>query len=163
MLSEEARAKINKYNSVKGGTFERDIAKAISAYFGLEWTTSFLRTKRSVGGQPNGDLCPINEMARIWHAAKLGPLEMKNRVDWTFDQIFKNPSTCKLYQYWLKSNEDTKSENSVLFFTKPGVTSYVLHLEDVCRYGVKHLSFQVDDKCFIIQTLKDFLEINWSK
>lgn len=162
-ISQEIRQKINKRNSQKGGDYERKVAKMISDYHGLEWKNSFLKTKRTTGGQPHGDLLAIKDMGGIWYASKLGPIECKNRsTEWSFDQVFKNPENCQLIKYWLKSNEDTSSDNSVVFFTKVGVTDYVLHIDDD-KYIEPVIKFTARGEHFLIQTAKNFLLSHWPK
>jgi len=169
-LPPEVRAKINKRNSQKGGAYERDVGKKLAAYHGFDWTQAFLRTKRTTGGQPHGDLMPIMEMYDIWKAAGLGPIECKNQKGWSFDEVFKRPNTCTLIKFWLKSNDDTNSKDSIVFFTKSGVKDYVLRLS---RDGFKsgtYLNFEIKDPddesntlLFTINTLDQFLEETWSR
>lgn len=162
-LPPDVRSKIAKQNSAKGGDYERTIGKKISAYHEMDWKASFLRTKRTAGGQPHGDLKPIDDMYMIWKTAGLGPIECKNRREWAFGQLFKNPEKNKLIEYWLKSNADTNSKNSLVFFTKPGVPDFVLHLDDGTYRPAPVLKFHSQGQDFIIETLKSFLEVTWSK
>jgi len=167
-LPPEIRAKINKRSSQKGGAYERDIGKKIAAYHGMDWRQGFLKTKRTAGGQPHGDLMPIQEMYLIWKAAGLGPIECKNRKEWAFNEVFKRPNTCTLFQYWLKSNEDTNSDNSIIFFTKAGLIDYVMLREDRSLIDSPGLLFSaVDPKTditysFKIITLERFLKSTWT-
>lgn len=166
-LPPDVRAKINKRSSQKGGAYERDIGKKIAAYHNMEWTQAFLKTKRTTGGQPHGDLMPIMEMSDIWRAAGLGPIECKNRKEWAFNEIFKRPNTCTLFKYWLKSNEDCSSDNSIIFFTKPGLIDYVLLREDSTTFSLPCICFTaIDPKAekkysFKIITLDKFLTSTW--
>jgi len=166
-LPPDVRAKINKRSSQKGGAYERDIGKKIAAYHNMEWTQAFLKTKRTTGGQPHGDLMPIMEMSDIWRAAGLGPIECKNRKEWAFNEIFKRPNTCTLFKYWLKSNEDCSSDNSIIFFTKPGLIDYVLLREDSTAFSLPCICFTaIDPKTdkkysFKIITLDRFLTSTW--
>jgi len=164
-LPPDVRAKINKRSAQKGSEYERVVAKKISSYFGIDWRQAFLKTKRTTGGQPHGDLMPIQEMYNTWKAAGLGPIECKNRKEWSFDEVFKRPNTCTLFQYWLKSNKDTGKDNSIIFFTKPGVTDYVMHLSEDGKMTGSLLTFEVDvDQTilyFTIQTLPSFLHKHW--
>lgn len=162
-LPADIRSKIAKRNSAKGGDYERTIAKKLSAYHDLEWKTAFLRTKRTTGGQPLGDLKAIDEMADIWKAAKLGPIECKNQKVWTVDQIFKSPEKNVIIEYWKKSNADTSSDNSLVFFTKAGVSDYVLHLDDAIERNTPVLRFESQGQKFIIETLKSFLQTTWAR
>ncbi len=162
-LPSDMRSKIAKRNSAKGGDYERTVAKKLSAYHNLEWKTAFLRTKRTTGGQPLGDLKPIDDMADIWKAAKLGPIECKNRRDWAFAQVFKSPEKNVLIGYWLKSNEDTSKDDSLVFFTKPGVPDYVLHLDDGVERKTPTLRFESQGQKFIIETLTSFLQTTWMR
>ena len=165
LLSSDARAKINKYNGQKGAGYERDVAKAIAGYHGLDWKDAFLRTKRTTGGQVHGDLLPIKEMAKLWYAAKLGPIECKNRnTQWSFNEIFVRPDTCWLIKYWEKSNEDTSSTDSIVFFTKAGVTNLVLKRYDADKdwYEEPYIRFFTKTHgSFVIQTLPKFLTTHW--
>ncbi len=161
---ESPMAKVARHSREKGSNYERDVAKKIAGYFGFQWGDAFFRTKPHGRAQPQGDIQPINQMALIWGAAKLGPLECKNQKIWSFDQLFKNAEKSHLYGYWSKSNQDTKKENTVLFFTKAGVTDYVMHLDDNFEEGpVIHFSVGPDffTKYFTIQTLKGFLKSHW--
>lgn len=164
----DIRSKIGKRSSAKGGEYERRVAKLISEYHKIDWKKAFLRTKRTTGGQPHGDLKPIDEMALIWKGMRLGPIECKNRKEWSFDSVFKRPRSCKLMEYWLKSNEDTGTTDSVLFFTKPGVSDYVMLLDDERIGGQTVIKFQTNFKDalpdnFIICTLGDFLKSLWPR
>lgn len=168
-LPPDVRAKINKRSSQKGSAYEREVGKKIAAYHNFDWRQAFLRTKRTTGGQPHGDLMPIMEMYEIWKAAGLGPIECKNRKEWAFDEIFKRPNTCTLFKYWLKSNEDCSSDNSIVFFTKPGVSDYVLIREDKKTIDSPGIYFgAIDPKShtkyyFKIITLDQFLTSTWIK
>lgn len=169
-MSPELKAKIAKRSRTKGSDYERQVAKKIASYFGWKWDQAFFRTKPHGMAQPNGDLQPINEMNDLWRAAKLGPIECKNRAEWSFGQIFKNPEKSKLYEYWLKSNEDTKKDNTVLFFTKNGLPDLVMEKDDVTSlntYSGSILSFFVQGKksvlLFRIVTLRDFLTARWPR
>ncbi len=166
-LPPEIRSKINKRNSQKGGAYERDVAKKIAAYHGIDWKQAFLRTKRTTGGQPHGDLMPIHEMYTIWKDAGLGPIECKHQKVWSFDEIFKRPNTCTVFQYWLKSNDDTNSDNSIVFFTKAGVLDYVLIRDDSGMSDIPAILFNATDPqtkinyMFKIITLERFLKTTW--
>ena len=160
-LPPDFRAKIAKRSRTKGSNYEREIAKKIAAYFGEPWDKCFYRTKPHGMAQPNGDIQPINAMYERWKSAGLGPLECKNRATWSFDQIFKNPEKSELYRYWKKSNQDTNREDTVLIFTKNGVSDFVMTLSNVLSQGVV-LSFITNEgHDLIIQTLKDFLLVTW--
>lgn len=160
-LPPDMRSKIAKRNSAKGGDYERTIAKKLSAYHNIEWKAAFLRTKRTTGGQPHGDLKPIDDMADIWKLAGLGPIECKNQRAWAFGQVFKSPEKNVIIEYWKKSNDDTNSNNSLVFFTKPGMSDFVLHLDDRIFRGTPHIKFKSQGQTFIIETLKSFLEHVW--
>jgi hypothetical protein len=162
-LPESIKAKIARASRNKGSNYEREVAKKISAYFGWEWANSFYRTKPHGMAQPNGDIQPINEMNDLWRAAKLGPLECKSRKEWSFDQLFKEPKNSCLYRYWEKSNNDTNRKDTVLLFTKPSVSDYVMTANRNLIPVSPALTFQVDDDYFLIQTLKSFLVETWPK
>lgn len=162
MLSNELRAKIAKRSTQKGGEGERGAAKLIASHFGLPWDRVFLRTKRTTGGsQVHGDILPINELYGIWSNSGFGSIEVKNRTEWTFDQIFKNPNTNKLAEYWYKSKEDTSSGNTVVIFTKPGVSYYILHLDDMFGYSSPFIHFKTKGDSFVVVRLVDFLKERW--
>jgi hypothetical protein len=161
-LPENIKAKIAKRSRDKGSNYERDVAKKFALYFGLDWTRAFFRTKPHGHAQPNGDIQPINEMYDYWRAAKLGVLECKNRKEWSFDNLFKNPDKSYLIGYWTKSNTDTKSDNTVVVFTKNGVGDYVLHKADAI-YDGPVISFSAVGYDFYIQTLKGFCISHWPK
>lgn len=163
-LPDSLKAKIAKRSRDKGSNYEREVAKKIAAHFGWKWDKAFFRTKPHGMAQPNGDIQPINEMYELWKAEKLGPLECKNRKEWSFDNLFKNPENSYLYKYWKKSNEDTESQNTVLFFTKPSVTDYVMFNSwDLDLGQLPHIQFVAAGEKFFILTLKDFLDFFWSK
>jgi len=154
------RAKIAKASRSKGSNYERDVAKKIAAYFGEPWDSCSFRTKPHGMAQPNGDIQPINQMYERWKSAKLGPLECKNRNSWSFDQIFKNAEKSELYRYWEKSNKDTNRDDTVLIFTKNGVSDLVMTLDKI-NYIEPNLFFNVNQTRFVIQTLKNFLLTNF--
>jgi len=162
-LPESLKAKIARASRNKGSNYERDVAKKISAYFGWEWDACFFRTKPHGMKQPNGDIQPINDMNDLWRSAKLGPLECKSRKEWNFDQLFKQPSNSCLYRYWEKSNNDTKRDDTVLFFTKPSVSDYVMTANRNLIPISPALTFKVGNDYFLIQTLKSFLIETWPK
>lgn len=181
-LSPEARSKIAKAASVSGGVYEVKIAKIISQFFGFStWRDAFIKTKRSApgpkkdreegSGQPHGDIVPVARMAQIWYQIGLGPIECKDREEWSFNQIFKDPANNKVVQYWVKSNTDTKSENSVLVFTKAHMIDFVLHPSDgnQGKAGLLLILDGVDvklphrDKVYlVIQPLTSFLQSHWT-
>jgi hypothetical protein len=163
-IPNEIRQQIARRNRAKGSNYERDIAKKIASYFNWKWDQAFFRTKPHGHAQPNGDLQPINDMYDLWRGAKLGPIECKNRANWTFDQIFKNPEKSELYRYWKKSNDDTNSDNTIVFFTKAGVQDYTMCLShNIGTDIVNHLSFWIDENRLVIMSLKDFLRTMWPK
>lgn len=162
-LPEDIKAKIAKRSRDKGSNYERDVAKKIADYFGWQWSQAFFRTKPHGMAQPNGDIQPINEMNDLWRAAKLGPLECKSRKEWSFNNLFKDVENSYLMGYWYKSNDDTRRNNTVLIFTKPAMTDFVLHVEDGCFLGpVVRFTIKSGQE-LIIQTLKNFLKSHWSK
>ena len=160
-VAPDIRAKIAKRSRTKGSNYEREVAKKIANYFGEEWSSCFFRTKPHGMAQPNGDIQPINKMYDRWRGAKLGPIECKNRAVWSFDQLFKNPERSELYRYWKKSNEDTKSNNTVLVFTKNGVSDFVMTVDSVCAVAPYLLVVIPFDAKLIIQTLPNFLAANF--
>jgi hypothetical protein len=161
-LSPELRAKINKYSSQKGGSYERHVAKVISSYHGIDWKDGFLRTKRTTGGQPKGDIYPIGDMTNLWRSAGLGSIECKNRnTEWSFDELFRRPETCYLFKYWEKSAKDTTDSNTIVIFTKNGVTDYVLFVDDAVPTSAPHILFIANSISFKIMTLLDFLKYKW--
>ena len=167
MLTDEQRSKIAKRSSAKGGEYERRVAKLIAGYFGLDWGKAFLRTKRTTGGQPHGDLKPIDDMYMIWKGSGYGTIECKCRKEWSFNEIFKNPAKCSIADYWLKSCVDTNDERTIVCFTKAGVTDYVLFpLYDLGSSSPKdftfpHIILPLNGRFFMISTLKDFLRYTW--
>ncbi len=161
-LPESLKARIARKSRNKGSNYEREVAKKIAGYFNLEWTRAFFRTKPHGHAQPNGDIQPINEMYEHWRSAKLGVLECKNRKEWSFDNLFRNPDKSYLIGYWKKSNEDTKSNNTVVVFTKNGVSDYVLTLDDDIFEG-PIIRFEALEYYFIIQSLKGFLNSHWPR
>ena len=161
MNTEELKSKLAKRSINKGSNYERKIAKLFCSYFGLDardWQQHFLRTKRTTGGQPHGDLLPAGEMARIWAGSPFGTIECKDRnTEWTFDQVFKSPNTCKLVEYWFKSQEDTNDDTTIVFFTKNGITDYVLFKDDGFSDDYPILKFgSRDGAYFVIMTARDF-------
>jgi hypothetical protein len=164
-LSPELRSKINKYNGAKGGSYERHVAKVISAYHGFDWNDAFMRTKRTTGGQPKGDVFPIGDMYGIWKNAGLGAIECKNRnTEWSFDEIYKRCDTCHLFKYWEKSLEDTKDINTVVCFTKNGVGDYILLLHNgTVEEKFPALYFAASEYSFKIMMLQHFLQWKWPR
>jgi len=165
-LPSDFKAKIAKKSRTKGSNYERDVAKKIATYFGQNWNDCFIRTSLSSYAQPQGDLRPINQMRDLWIGAKLGPLECKNRATWTFDQLFKRSENSEIYRWWVKSNDDTDSIDTVLVFTKNGVSDYVMiRNTDWIGYSLDftHIKFKVYDEHFLIFTLNNFLSTLWPK
>ncbi|SRR5215204_5633684 len=162
-LTDEIRSKIAKASGLKGGFYERDVAKKICTFFGAsskDWTQYFNRTRRTTGGQPDGDLFPKNEMANIWFGSGMGPIETKYRKEWAFDQLFKNPEGCHLTKYWLKSNADTGSDSSIVVFSKAHVTDYILTVyNEVVTPPV--ILYRAAETTLIICTLTNFLQSIW--
>lgn len=162
-LPDDIKAKIAKRSRDKGSNYERDVAKKIAEYFGWKWDQAFFRTKPHGHAQPNGDIQPINEMNDLWRGAKLGPLECKNRQEWSFNNLFKDVENSYLMGYWYKSNEDTSRDNTVLIFTKPAMTDYVMHLNEGI-YILPIIKIKIKDgRELVIQTLKNFLGSHWMK
>lgn len=161
MSVDEIRSKIAKRSSQKGGEGERGAAKQIAAYFGIAWGDAFIRTKKTSGGQPLGDIMPIKEMWNIWHKAGFGTLECKNRMEWDLHQVFKQPDSNKLAEYWFKSRDDTHDETTVVVFTKSGTPYYILHVNDDFHYTSPVLVFTSKGYRFIILKLSDFLLERW--
>lgn len=163
-LPQEIREKLAKRSRDKGSNYERDVAKKIASYFGWPWDQAFYRTKPHGHAQPNGDIQPINDMYDMWRAAKLGPIECKNRKEWSFNNLFKDPEHSYLGEYWKKSNGDTKHDNTVLIFTKPGVTDFVMFPCDVSfSSNSPHILAYIGGYKLVVQTLKDFLNEHWPK
>ena len=155
----QIRSKMGKRSSSRGADYEREVAKKICNYFGensKEWEKHFRRTKRTKGGQPEGDIVPRGRILEEWNYAELGPIEAKNRIEWSLMELFKNPKGSKLYNYWLKSNEDTYSNNSIVCFTKPYAPDLVFYNEEEIRFS-SFFSNIIDEKVFLVVTLKDFL------
>lgn len=143
-----------------GSNYERDVAKKICNHFGIsKWQDGFFRTKPHGRAQPDGDIKPINDIRRVWLGAELGPLECKRRKEWSFPQFFKNPEKSHVYGYWIKSNEDTKTDNSIVFFTKPGTPDLVFYRFEKNKNQLTDtvLFIQIEKDTFVIQTLKAFL------
>lgn len=152
-------SRIGKRSAAKGGSYEREVAKKICSFFGLnpkQWEQYWLRTKRTTGGQPHGDILPLPPVADYWYGAGLGPIEAKNRQEWSFMELFKNPSGSKLYGYWTKSNADTSSDNSIVFFTKSYAPDFVFYQSDVKEYDTS-ISILIEEKTFLIVRLEHFL------
>lgn len=166
-LTDEQRSKIAKRSSAKGGEYERRVAKLIASYFGLDWGKAFLRTKRTTGGQPHGDLKPIDDMYMIWKGSGYGSIECKCRKEWSFNEIFKNTAKCSIIDYWFKSRDDTNDENTIVCFTKAGVTDYVLlplsNLDATASrdFSFAHIILPVKGRHFMVTTLMDFLRYTW--
>ena len=161
MAVDELRSKIAKRSSQKGGEGERGAAKLIATYFGIPWGDAFIRTKKTTGGQPLGDILPIKEMWVKWHASGFGAIEAKNRVEWDFHQVFKQPNNNKLAEYWFKSRDDTHDENTVVIFTKAAAPYYILHVSDDFAYTCPTLLFNSREHRFTILKLTDFLSERW--
>jgi len=159
------KALIAKKSRNKGSNYERDVAKKIAGYFGWDWNNCFIRTSAHAYAQPEGDLKPINEMNTLWKGAKLGPLECKNRMLWSFDQLYKTPAKSELYRYWIKSNEDTKSDNTILAFTKNGVSDLVMCLSYQVPVDQKEtvIYCTIEGNKFVIVTLKVWLQSMWPR
>ena len=164
-LPADLRAQIARRSRNKGSNYEREVAKKIANYFAEPWGSCFFRTKPHGMAQPNGDLQPINNMSDRWRGAKLGPLECKNRALWSFDQLYKNPAKSELYRYWVKSNEDCKSDNTIVFFTKNGVSDLVLLLtHNLTVEGSATVVYvTIETHKFMIITLQSFLTFMWPK
>lgn len=161
-LPESLKARIARKSREKGSNYERTVAKKIAGYFGFKWDDAFFRTKPHGHAQPDGDIKPINEMQSIWKRAGLGPLECKNRKEWSFGQLFKNPEKSLLLGYWTKSNEDTNTTNTVVIFTKPGVSDFVLYaLNGDFTCHETFLTFECNDRRFVVHTLVSFLKMQW--
>jgi hypothetical protein len=155
----EMRSRIAKRSSAKGGEYERVVAKKICHFFGLnpkEWEKMWLKTKRTKGGQPHGDLKPLRPISDYWDEAGLGPIEAKNRKEWSLMELFKNPIGSKLYGYWIKSNKDTDSKNSIVCFTKPYAPNLVFYNEENPDYSVSMIII-IEGKTFVVCRLEHFL------
>lgn len=165
ILPDNIKAAIAKRSRNKGSNYEREVAKKIASYFGWKWSDAFIRTSLSSYAQPEGDLRPINDMKNLWQGARLGPLECKNRASWSFDQLFKTPHKSELYRYWTKSNLDTGSDNTILVFTKNGVSDLVMCLVNNVNPTdqVTQIYCKIEGNSFIILTLDNFLKTLWSR
>lgn len=160
----ELQSKIGRRSKQKGAKFENDLRTKIASYFGMNREDCFVLAKNHPQeGQSAGDLIPVKKMAQLWHSRKFDAIEAKNREEWAFSQFFngdikKNP----LYKYWIKSNVDTNSINSLVFFKKNNIPTFVFHERDgnVC-YGDTFFQTSIEGKTFIIQTLGSFLKENF--
>lgn len=156
-------AAIGRKSKHKGARYESVLQKKIAAYFGFKPEHVFVLTKNHPQhGQSGGDLIPINDLGKLWYSKGLGPIEAKNREEWNFNSLFTtNINNHVIYKYWLKSNEDTFSNKSIIFFTKNHVTDYVFHLDDNISVGNPHIKLYIENKYFIIQSLSSFLKENF--
>lgn len=158
------RSKIGKASAQKGGAYEVHVAKIICRYFGLnekEWAKYAIKTKRSQDGkQIHGDVQLLPPLLNYWDEAGLGKIEAKNRKSWSLKQVFINPENSDLYKYWEKSNLDTNSDNSIVFFTKAYCPDYILHRQG---FNIKksHLAFHVNGFDLVIVTFQDFASYFW--
>ncbi len=160
----DVRALVARRSRNKGSNYEREVAKKIASYFGWKWDKAFYRTKPHGHAQPEGDIQPINEMYLLWKSSKLGPIECKNRAEWSWGNFFKNPDKSYIVQYWRKSNADTNTHNTVLIFTKAGMPDFVMWPDDQ-KYDSDnpYIRFWVGGVVLIIQTLPVFLKSHWSQ
>lgn len=145
-----------------GSGYERTIAKRICNYFGISrWQDGFFRTQPHGHLQPDGDIRPINDVARIWKAAGLGPIECKKRREWSFEQLLKNVKKSKIFEYWQHSNDQTKSLNSIVIFSKPGAGDYVFYQFNGVKSDQTCMVIQSENTTFIVQTLENFLKAHF--
>lgn len=155
---------IGRKSKHKGARYENVLRKKIASYFGFKPEQVFISVKSHPQfGQTGGDLVPINDLARLWYAKGLGVIEAKNQEAWNFNTLFTTDlKNHVIYKYWLKSNSDTFSTNSLIFFTKNHVTDYVFHLNnDNIEIGNPHIKLYIEKKEFIIQSLSSFLVSNF--
>ena len=160
-LPQTLKAKTAARSRAIGANYERDVGKKLGNYFGIsDWKEVCYRTKPHGMAQPTGDLKLINDVGRIWKNAGLGPIECKRRKEWSFSQFFKSPEKSMVYGYFCKSNEDTKSSNSVVIFTKPGTVDLVFYQFEKNKNQMDEtvLFVQIKDQTFVVQTLKAFLQ-----
>lgn len=176
-LIAEVRSRVNKRNKSAGDRYEVSVAKKMTRYcFGLtKWQECFVRTRSSstgsvyaenedgsqgeriAGGQTMGDLLPIKQMARLWvQNGWLGPIECKYREDWSLTHLYTRPATCKIYEYWKKSNQDTNSEHTILCFSKPLAPDFVFHRAEMGMFAPYTL-MQIEGRLFVVETLTNFL------
>lgn len=157
------QAAVGRKSKRKGAGYENGLARKIAAYFGWKGTDAFILSRsHPLAGQKQGDLIPIKQMAVLWFERNFGPLEAKNREEWAFNQFF-NPNLDKnpVYKYWLESNANTETENSIIFFTKNNVHDFVFHRAVDAQYGPTALHLQIANVGFIIQTLDQFMIQNF--
>lgn len=170
------RSRLGKRNRRVGGGYEVQVAKKIAAHCGFaDWNEAFVKPKygmsrhdiaedgtkiRVAGGQRNGDLTPIKQMAVLWYSNDLlGPIEAKHCEDWTLAQLFKAPEKSVLYRYWAESNINCHSDRSIVFFTKSRSLDFVLHRTYLGNPRSAYLSFEASGVHLVVQTLPSFLEM----
>src|SRR6266850_6587740 len=96
-------------------------------------------------------------MAMRWYGhSLLGPIEVKHQESWSLAQLLKNPEKSVLYKYWERSNLNTSSNRSIIFFSKMRSLDFVLHLAELTT-AKPCILFAVGEIDLVVRTLDSFL------
>ncbi|MBT8386873.1 MAG: hypothetical protein KJO12_05630 [Ignavibacteria bacterium] len=116
----KTRTQSARHASRKGKGFERQIAKSLSRWWGIE--SSFRRTpisgawdkERAAGDIIVPDQFPFG-------------IECKCQEGWELVQLIKNPVNCKIMKFWKQTVEECKkSKKPLLVFSKNQQPSFAL-------------------------------------
>ena len=136
--SKEERRKLGKANKLKGGNYERKIARSISSATGYRWK----RTPYSGAGHISGDVfCLDFEFPFV--------VELKNRRDLSLLKVFKNPSVVSKYLTGWKLDE----ECTILIFNDAGTDICIVPFRSNMSTKYFYGEINIDKGRFIVTNL----------
>lgn len=144
----------------KGATFERDVARQVSLWTGMD----FKRTPMSGGWAKTGDITPKNPE----HMVKFPfNFELKNNEKLEFSHIFQAPKNKKtpIRKWWKQAFRDAKKSGKipVLIFTKSREEIFCMVQRSVFfRLGLNKTAVQVHTDKHNVVLWQDLLDIPYA-
>lgn len=143
----------------KGATFEREIARQVTAWTGTE----FKRTPMSGGWAKTGDITPKDPKAMVdWPFN----MELKNQESWTIPMLFKVSDTVeakKMQGWWKQCTDDATKAKKIplLLMTKKNEPVFLMMRTTEFKRLRLHKNVPVSMKCGFrrIVLWEDFIKI----
>ena len=133
------RAKVGKRSNLKGKTFERDIARRLTALTGKTWRRTICS-----GGQYESD--DIKCLEPGWPS-----IECKNRQDITLTKVYRNPAILR----------GIVSESVILIFNSEGFRICIVptSIAPSCNIDAPVANFELDGVAYWLFSLDYFAEV----
>lgn len=150
----------------KGATFERDVAKLLTTWCGM----NMRRSPMSGGWNKHGDITPVDP--HDMDSFKFN-VECKNQMIWDFSDLIKDiHNNDGIESWWIQAANDAEKSKRVplLIFTKNRHPNYIMLTENLYKrlaFVCQHwgdISYKTLRWCqFRIMLLEDFLHVDYKK